>query len=127
MSLSSFFASGTSSAAMHAGHAEIDFGEVVDGDQFGDERLGGQGGAGSSPRSAAAGLAGSLTPDSARPCFAVFDHGFHVLSFDALQHVLEFGDRRADERRLRIVPMLVIGSFSSSPVCSASCGSTGAR
>ena len=42
MSLSSFLASGTSSAAIDAGDAEIDLGEVVD-RAFGGERLGGEG------------------------------------------------------------------------------------
>ena len=30
----------------------------------------------------------------------------YVLFFDALEHVCEFGDWRADERRLRLVPVL---------------------
>ena len=76
-------------------------------------------------------LAGALRRRSARRVcgrlLAVFDHGFDVLSFDSFHHVCELGDRRADQRLSATASQLVIGSFSSSPACSASCGSTGAR
>ena len=36
--------------------------------------------------------------------FAFFDHGEYVLFFYAAEHVREFGDRRADQRLLRLVP-----------------------
>ena len=85
----------------HAGHAQVDLREVVD-RAFGRERLGGEGVAGVVPRMVLSCRRRSSL--AGRWLLLSSIMAMHVLFFDALKHVLEFVDRRADERRLRLLP-----------------------
>ena len=104
VSLSSFFASGTSSAAMHAGDAQIDLGEVVDRDQLGRERLGVQGGVGVVRRALAAPSAAAARGGGR--VLALLSSIMASTSFRSTRFIMcvNVRDRRADERLLRLGP-----------------------